>query len=256
MELWQIKLKPELGPLEILTVATTASLGLSVVYNLGFFWSTAPSLVSLLTIQDYAVGAVVGLVPTLAPFAAGVMIASANDKKRPHPSDGFDKTLSLEENVAKSTNRRLKLTYGSIKLMERFPTLILLILTAALFASIIVMARWPFTIFYGMLLLYAAIGLAIVIGVIIVSELDTARTAIVSALLFASTSFVLGLASYDSAARTKISGRLTLGDAAIVTGKMVRMSTNYVFLLDGVTLSVYPIDQLKLIESNVVLGSN
>lgn len=76
-------LKSEVSALEVATIATTVSLGVSVVFNLGFFWDTEPSLISLLTIQDYAIGAIVGILPILAPVAPFVPGRARHGTGRP-----------------------------------------------------------------------------------------------------------------------------------------------------------------------------
>lgn len=70
------------------------------------------------------------------------------------------------------------------------------------------------------------------------------------------TAFLAGLGSYDAASAGAPDDRLALADKQIAAGTVVRVSSNYVFLLVGQELTVVPIGKIERIHNGAGSASS
>lgn len=235
-------LKSEISPLEVATIVTTVSLGLSVVYNLGFFWHTEPSFISLLTIQDYAIGAIVGLLPILAPIFPFLIMPDMGLVGNVDPA-------RAEGSGLKGSRRRAmrRLVWRALEFVRRHrvisyflaSTAITLSLVAAFLSPTLVVTWW-----FLAYLLVSAIFFFVLAGLTDFGKFELAFAGL--AWVFA-TAFLTGLGSYEAASVRSPDDRVVLADKQVVSGRIVRVSSSFVFMLTDESLTVFSTSRIDRI---------
>lgn len=254
------RLKSEVSLVEVITAATTASLVMSVLFNWGFFYHSNATFVSLLTLQDFSINAAISMVPVLGTYALGFAASAAMS-----PTDSLEKDREFVVDVIRTKRLDLPPIGASKNKPKPYTRFVMWVYfgieprARALLALACLLALVGFLINLNWRDASNAVGITLIVyplifGWILLPLVGANRAVIAlylviaaGTLAFATGTFVYWQALRDAEGNAST---VTLSDASVVSGGIVRINSNYAFVITTQDLTAIPMSQVKSISAN------